>query len=456
MSRLLLLILFCWSVSSYVSAMPVSEPRFAVCVVKAQGLLLQVQDRLSGRYALPGGYVESGEAGAEAARRELYEETGLQARTLQRLPVASRNGDFYACQLLNPMQWSANSGDINILSAPHLGREIIRARLLTPQNIAATAPQRFADQWSLIEPYWLQIPESPVSIQADFRTQANLLQQHELLGLQYWQHWGRQWPLWWLTNLPGTLAFWLCCLPFWRWRLGDQAVHQSLTGTLLVLSLVELMKVWLAWPRPFHFMPELAWHTASGYGMPSGHTALALFFTLLLGWQAGWGKTVAWCSAAAITVGVALTRTVWGVHFFSDTVVGAVIGLFAFGLIRHHWRPRQLTLFSTGAAGILLFATWHYQSQPLLQLLGAWFGGLLARWRYPVDSQPSRCAQSKPRLIKEWGWIGITLLLQALLPYGTLGSLSLLSLQTLLWCTLSYYLIAPPRNRLRQYTTGST
>ena len=67
MSRLLLLILFCLSVSSYVSAMPVSEPRFAVCVVKAQGLLLQVQDRLSGRYALPGGYVESGEAGAEAA-----------------------------------------------------------------------------------------------------------------------------------------------------------------------------------------------------------------------------------------------------------------------------------------------------------------------------------------------------------------------------------------------------
>ena len=48
-----------------------AAPTAAVCVVKHQQQLLLVQDRVSSRYSLTGGYIDAGETPQQAALREL-------------------------------------------------------------------------------------------------------------------------------------------------------------------------------------------------------------------------------------------------------------------------------------------------------------------------------------------------------------------------------------------------
>jgi len=60
-----------------------SAPSAAACAIRYQDQLLLVQDRISSRYSLSGGYIDGGESPQQAALRELYEETGLQGEVVQ-------------------------------------------------------------------------------------------------------------------------------------------------------------------------------------------------------------------------------------------------------------------------------------------------------------------------------------------------------------------------------------
>ncbi len=55
-------------------------------------LIQRKHDPFAGKWALPGGYVESGERISDAARRELKEETGVDADELEQLYTAGDPG----------------------------------------------------------------------------------------------------------------------------------------------------------------------------------------------------------------------------------------------------------------------------------------------------------------------------------------------------------------------------
>ncbi len=57
-----------------------AAPSAAACAIRHQDQLLLVQDRISSRYSLSGGYIDGGESPQQAALRELFEETGLRGR----------------------------------------------------------------------------------------------------------------------------------------------------------------------------------------------------------------------------------------------------------------------------------------------------------------------------------------------------------------------------------------
>jgi len=388
--RLVLLTLL-WLIailSTNASAAPVG----AVCVLNVENKLLLVQDRLSRRFGLPGGYIESGENPAAAALRELKEETGLRGQILFELhgePQPSPRGETrtYACQSLDPVIWQPASQEISLLKAPNLGGEIMSARLVEPQNPGV--PLRFAEQIaSLAQSDKLaSIPRSPQQAVASFAPEANVLHQVELQAIAKWQSASKPWaPLWALTNKLGEGGTYLLFLPLLLPLIGGARFCRILSALLVVNILVQIGKFTIASPRPFHFEPELAKQAAMGFGMPSGHTALA---TLALGllaqllfprhpWRYG-----AVALLAALLTGAA--RVFYGVHFISDVVIGTLLGMVLLVLwSKQEWLKDERLTSRRLWWGIALFALpgtlyWQdpLQASSLFAALGIALGLLL-------------------------------------------------------------------------------
>lgn len=127
-SLLLFLLLASLLAPSFAAEAP---PGAAACVIRHQQQLLLVQDRISGRYSLSGGYIDAGESAEQAALRELFEETGLRGRITAELGRWQR-ARLFACQTLDPIQAQIGSNFVSLLQAPNLGGEILNARLSEP------------------------------------------------------------------------------------------------------------------------------------------------------------------------------------------------------------------------------------------------------------------------------------------------------------------------------------
>lgn len=136
-----------------------AAPSAAVCVVKHQQQLLLVQDRVSSRYSLTGGYIDAGETPQQAALRELYEETGLRGRVIAELGSWQR-ALLFACQTQEPIRAQTGSGFVSLLRAPNLGGEILNARLIAPARLPDDQ-RRFPAQLDWLAPDWPPFPTAP-------------------------------------------------------------------------------------------------------------------------------------------------------------------------------------------------------------------------------------------------------------------------------------------------------
>lgn len=364
-----------------------TAPGAAACVIRHQQQLLLVQDRISGRYSLSGGYIDAGETPALAALRELHEETGLQGRITADLGRWQR-AQLFACQTLTPIQAQQGSGFVSLLRAPNLGGEILNARLIEPARLP-DGERRFPAQLDWLAPRIAEVPESQVQWQADFSEDASALHRAELpliARLQGWIGPHARWPL--AGNLLGTapvqLGAALLLLPLLGWT----RLYRMLFAMALLTLLVQLAKEGIGWPRPFHLDPGLAGQSAQGFGMPSGHTASALLcWGLLLpslpGLRAWQGIAV----ALLLAVLAGLARVWLGVHFISDVVVGLGLGALLLAL-----RKPLFTLADRRLPWALLI---------LVSLLGAWLSqssalgalaiftlGLVSGTLFPLERHP--------------------------------------------------------------------
>lgn len=356
-----------------------SAPTAAACAIRHQDQLLLVQDRISSRYSLSGGYIDGGESPQQAALRELHEETGLRGEVVQELGRWQR-ALIFACRTLEPIVAQQDSDFVSLLQAPNLGGEILNARLIAIDQLPREQ-RRFPDQLDWLQSRLDKVPESEVHWQADFVAQGNALHQVEIplmLRLQQWL--GPD--VWWLSasNLFGSGGFQLALIPLLLPLLGWSRLRQLLFAMLWLGLLVQASKEGIGWPRPFHLQPLLATQSAQGFGMPSGHTASALlFWGALLGWLWPTHRWRAISLALLLALVTGLVRVWLGVHFISDVAAGLLIG----GLLlaaRPCWRldgrvAGWLLLIATS----LLIAGWA-QSAHLagigLAALGLWLGGL--------------------------------------------------------------------------------
>ena len=93
--------LFCEEENRYLYENPI--PAATALVTDTAGrILLVLRNREPGKHqwALPGGFVETGESPVEAARRELEEETGLRASDPTLIDIIYQESVFYKTSLL--------------------------------------------------------------------------------------------------------------------------------------------------------------------------------------------------------------------------------------------------------------------------------------------------------------------------------------------------------------------
>ncbi|WP_270672207.1 phosphatase PAP2 family protein [Aeromonas sp. QDB17] len=355
-----------------------SPPSAAACVIRHQQGILLVQDRLSSRYSLSGGYIDRGETPEQAALRELFEETGLQGRVTGELGRWQR-ARVFACQTLEPLRVQRGTGFVSLLQAPDLGGEILNARLIAAADLPPDQ-RRFPAQLDWLQARLGELPESEVRWQADFVAQGNALHQAEIPLMMRLQQWlGAD--VWWLSvsNLFGSGGFQLALIPLLLPLLGWPRLRQLLFAMLWLGLLVQASKEGIGWPRPFHLQPELATHSAQGFGMPSGHTASALlFWGALLGWLWPARRGLAYSLALLLALTTGLARVWLGVHFISDVAVGLLIGALLLA-VRPYWRLDQRSSTWGLLIAVALVCAGLSQSAHLagigLAALGLWLGG---------------------------------------------------------------------------------
>lgn len=138
MSRTLFLLLLALFAALPALSAEQAGPTAAACAIRHQDQLLLVQDRISSRYSLSGGYIDGGESPQQAALRELYEETGLRGEVVQDLGRWQR-AVIFACRTLEPIVAQQDTAFVSILKAPNLGGEILNARLIAVDKLPASS-----------------------------------------------------------------------------------------------------------------------------------------------------------------------------------------------------------------------------------------------------------------------------------------------------------------------------
>ncbi|MBF8187251.1 phosphatase PAP2 family protein [Nonomuraea sp. K274] len=204
-----------------------------------------------------------------------------------------------------------------------------------------------------------------------------------IVWLQQWPEWVR--PVLDLVSVFGTDTFFLLCLPVLYWcvdpglglRLGLTVLVAAVTNTIGKLAAHQPRPYWIdAGVRPLS--------VEESFGLPSGHAQNGTAGLGRLAVMAG--RPWAWWTAGALAALVCLSRVYLGVHFVSDVVAGALLGVAVLVLVLKVERP--LTAWWLGLALWRQLAASVVSSVALIgaaALANALYGG----WSPPLSWSPA-------------------------------------------------------------------
>ena len=353
------------------------KPKGAVCLIKSdQDQVLFVQSYLTQKLSLPGGYIETGETFEEAARRETYEETGLDVRVLERLSIDA-DRVIFSCQATTVIDYyttifnELSSNVVFALKAPHFGKEV-QGVYLAELSEDTLRHYRYSNDTELLAVLIHQTPPSSISLlQIDAGSQLFSKQFYMIEQLQGWIK--RNFftnTAFYVFNLFGEgstaiVLFTICAL-----FLPRRYAFLLGFGVLTSAYSVALLKLFFEVPRPFYFIPNLQQDMASGYSFPSGNTTLA---AVLVGLVLSFLKHAKCLSTVAaillwsvLTTLVGISRVWMGVHYPADVFTGLLLGGGIALLAYSTYTQNRIESKRLWGALVVLFtvSTW-YIMQPL-------------------------------------------------------------------------------------------
>ena len=116
----------------------------------------------------------------------------------------------------------------------------------------------------------------------------------------------------------------VAALPWWGGPVGGSAAARMIGVALVNIVLYKIVKRWIARPRPFRVCDDFRACTRclDEFSFPSGHTLHSVAFSVILTAYYPAAAIVVW----PLTLLIAASRVILGLHYPSDVIVGALIG----------------------------------------------------------------------------------------------------------------------------------
>jgi undecaprenyl-diphosphatase len=116
----------------------------------------------------------------------------------------------------------------------------------------------------------------------------------------------------------------IVCLPIVGGPVGTSASVRMVGVGTVNLVIYRIIKRWIARPRPYRTCPGIraCGRSLDEFSFPSGHMLHSVAFSLILTAYYPMFALFVW----PLTILIAVSRIVLGLHYPSDVVVGALIG----------------------------------------------------------------------------------------------------------------------------------